>query len=176
MKNGDPERATGTWLVALRAEFIRIASRRVDDADVEDVAQEAMRVIVEKGVERDTPSVEGAAPLAWCFQVLRNTIGNYYQRRRTRRRWTEPDTGVAGEVAAIESFDSHRTLALVERALEEMRRSDPQCARYLSRLADGERVRDIAGDESLDVPVFSRRLYRCRRKLRDLLTAKGVVV
>ena len=40
-----------------------------------------------------------------------------------------------------------------------------------------ERIRVIiADDESIARSVFYRRLYRCRQKLRDLLTAKGVVV
>jgi len=158
---------------------VRIASRRVDENDVEDVVQEAMRVISEKGIDRAAPPVEGVVPLAWCFKVLRNTIGNHYQRQRTRQRWTESDADAverAQNPRVLESLDSENTLSLVEGALDEMARTDPPCAGYLSRLADGARPGDIADDESVERPAFYRRLYRCRQKLRELLTAKGVVV
>jgi len=151
----------------------------VDESDVEDVVQEAMRVIAEKGIDRAALPLEGVAPLAWCFQVLRNTIGNHYQRQRTRQRWTESDAD-AGERAqnprVLESLDSEQTLLVVEGALGEMARSDPTCAAYLSRLADGARPGEIADDESVERPAFYRRLYRCRQKLRDILIEKGVVV
>lgn len=174
MKKTNRDRATGEWLENLRAEFVRIASRRVDTSDVEDVVQEAMRVIAEKGLDGEADSVDGLAPLAWCYQVLRNTIGNHYQRRRTRAQWTVADTTAADKAAVLESLDGRAALEAIEGALAEMARTDPQCARYLSRLADGERPGEVARDEKVDVPVFSRRLYRCRGKLRRLLAAKGV--
>jgi RNA polymerase sigma factor (sigma-70 family) len=179
MENGDIERRTSEWLSGLRREFVRIASRRVDESDVEDVVQEAMRVIAEKGIDRGADPVDGFVPLAWCFQVLRNTIGNHYQRQRTRQRWTETDPVAvdrAHSPRVSESMDSQTTLALVEDALDDMARTDAKCADYLTRLADGARAGDIADDEAIGRAVFYRRLYRCRQKLRDLLTSRGVVV
>jgi DNA-directed RNA polymerase specialized sigma24 family protein len=165
------------WLIDLRNQLLRIASSRVDESDVEDVVQEAMRIIVEKGVDRGAEPVDDTAPLAWCFQVLRNVIGNYYQRRRTSQRWIDSsDVDNAPDPAVFEALDSDRTLALIEGALAVMRRSDPDCAGYLSRLADGERAGTIADGHSIDRAAFYRRLYRCREKLRGLLAAKGVVV
>lgn len=158
---------------------MRLASRRVDEADVEDVVQEAMRVIAEKGIDRGAEPVGDAMSMAWCFQVLRNTIGNHYQRQKTRQRWTETDTDVverAQNPRVIEAMDSETTLALIEGALGEMLQSDPKCAGYLSRLVDGARAGDIADGESIERATFYRRLYRCRQKLRELLTAKGVQV
>lgn len=158
---------------------MRIASRRVNEGDIEDVVQEAMRVVAEKGIDRAAAPLEGTEPLAWCFQVLRNTIGNHYQRQRTRRKWTESDaeTGErAHNPTILESLDSERTLLVVESALDEMARTDPTCAAYLSRLADGARAGEIADDESVERSAFYRRLYRCRQKLRELLIAKGVVL
>jgi len=179
MESGDIERRLSEWLSGLRREFVRIASRRVDEADVEDVVQEAMRVIAEKGIDRAVAPAGETAPLAWCFQVLRNTIGNHYQRQRTRRRWVEENPDGAPRTRSrdvLEAMDSRAILALVEDALSEMARTDARCARYLSRLADGARAGEIARDETIERAVFYRRLYRCRKKLRDLLAKRGVGV
>lgn len=176
MKDSGRNHAASRWLDDLRARFVRIAARRVSDGDVEDVVQEAMRVIAEKGLDRSDPVVDGLPPLAWCFQVLRNTIGNHYQRQRTRERWTQSDPGAVDRAGVIEAMDSGETLAVIEGALDDMKHRDPKCAHYLSRLADGAKPRELAGDEAIDVAVLSRRLYRCRAKLRDLLSAKGVMI
>lgn len=172
-RNHNPSR----WLLDLRQQLLRIASSRVDQSDVEDVVQEAMQIIAEKRINRGAEPVQDVAPLAWCFQVLRNVIGNYYQRRRTSRQWVD-GANVDGAPAPVvmDALDSDTTLSLVEEALEDMRRSDPECAGYLNRLADGERSGAIADSHSIARAVFYRRLYRCREKLRGLLGEKGVVV
>jgi RNA polymerase sigma factor (sigma-70 family) len=179
MKSRDAERQMSNWLMDLRREFVRVASRRVNEGDVEDVVQEAMRVIVEKGIDRGADPVGTQPPLAWCFQVLRNTIGNHYQRERTRRRWTDGDSGMVDRSPnplSLESMDSHTTLATIEAALVALGNTDSTCAGYLSRMADGDRAGDIADREGIERRAFYRRLYRCRQKLRDLLAKKGVVV
>jgi len=179
LESGAIERQTSEWLSGLRREFVRVASRRVDEGDVEDVVQEAMRVIAEKGIDRGADPIDGTVPLQWCFQVLRHTIGNHYQRQRTRQRWTETDSDAVGRAQSprvFESMDSETTLELVESVLEQMARTDARCAHYLSRLADGARAGDVADDEAIERTAFYRRLYRCRQKLRDLLAARGVIV
>ena len=138
-----------------------------------------MRVVAEKGIDRGAEPIDELVPLAWCFQVLRNIIGNHYQRLRTRQRWTEADQGAvdrAQNPRVFESMDSQTTLALIEGTLDEMAQSSPKCAEYLSLLADGRRAGEIADGETIERPAFYRRLYRCRHKLRDLLAKKGLVV
>lgn len=177
MENSNISRRSSEWLTRLRREFVRVTSRRVEAGDVEDVVQEAMRIIAEKGIDRASEPVQGRPPVAWCFQVLRNTIGNYYQRERTRRRWVETDpeaTGVARVASPLESLDSQRTLTLIETTLADMMRSDPTCAGYLLRIVEGERAGELAASESIERGAFYRRLYRCRQKLRELLNARGV--
>lgn len=177
MEDSKPKQRNREWLARLRGEFVRVATRRVEAAEVEDVVQEAMRIIAEKGIDRAAEPVEGRPPVAWCFQVLRNTIGNYYQRERTRRRWVEDDTeaiAVAPSPTPLESLDSQRTLSVIEDTLAGMRRSDPTCAGYLMRILEGERAGELAASESVERGAFYRRLYRCRQKLRELLEARGV--
>ena len=178
MTNEYEASGSSRWLADLRREFVRLASRRVDADDVEDVVQDAMRVIAEKGIDRGAAPVGDAMPLAWCFQVLRNTIGNHYQRQRTKQRWTDTNEEVVARAPAnaIESLDSGSTLSVIEGALADMAKTDGKCAGYLSRLADGARAGDIADEESVERAAFYRRLYRCRQKLRELLVARGVAL
>lgn len=180
MEQAKGQRSTSDWLEKLRRQFERIASRRVDRDDVEDVVQDALHVVAEKGI--DLTVEHGDLPrLAWCFQVLRNTIGNHYRRVKTRRQWVVSVEECAGDDGgfsqhALESYGSVETLMVIEASLVEMAKEHPQCERYLSRLVAGVRLRDIAKEEALAPAVFSRRLYRCRQKLRSLLAAKGVVL
>jgi RNA polymerase sigma factor (sigma-70 family) len=165
------------WLALLRKRFVEVASRRVGASDVEDVVQEALRVIAEKGLGPLSGAIEGRPPVAWCFQVLRNAVGNHYHREDTRRRrlTARPDDDEVGAAhRTAEELESTEALRLIEDALREMGRGDPSCARYLNRIVDGHRPQDVAEAEGLDPPVFYRRLYRCRRKLRDLLIARGL--
>ena len=161
----------GEWLNKLRQRFMEVASRRVDDSDVEDVVQEALRIVVEK-------RGDSGVSLPWCFQVLRNAIGNYYRREGTRRRrlsaQSDDDAGTATPSRFAEELDSRETLVLIEDALDEMRDSDPQCGRYITRLVADAKPHDVAAEEGLEPAVFYRRLYRCRQKLRALLRTRGV--
>jgi RNA polymerase sigma factor (sigma-70 family) len=172
------------WFARLRLRFVDVARQRVADEDVEDVVQEALRIVHEKRAVVTENLVEGMPPLAWCFQVLRHTIGNYYSRTRTSRRFVttaEPDaesTGTPGSGGStpLEALESEESLKMIEQSLTNLKRRDPQCGRYLQRTLEGDSAREIAHSEQLAEAVFYRRLYRCRSKLRRLLEESGVRV
>jgi DNA-directed RNA polymerase specialized sigma24 family protein len=145
---------------------------------VEDVVQEALRIIVEKGVTR--PGVlgpDGEPGLAYAFQVLRHVIGNHYQKERTRRRRLgDGEAALAaadpapGPLLALASQDA---VSLVHACLARMERDDAPCAGRLRGLADGRTPRELARAERVEEAAFYRRLYRCRLKLRALLAERG---
>jgi DNA-directed RNA polymerase specialized sigma24 family protein len=182
--NAEPEDAGRTasaeWPARLRKLLVQVARRRVAPDAVEDVVQDALRIIVERGIRRPGDLAPGGEPgLAHSFQVLRNVIGNHYQKERTRRRRLavvppggydvadpapEPLGALAAEAAA----------AAVHDCLDLMSRTDAACARYLRGLADGRTPGELAREESVDEPALYRRLYRCRLKLRALLAERGL--
>lgn len=169
---------TPAELEALRARLHSIARRRVAPDAVDDLVQEALRIVVERQLlSRSGGHTEGELRLAACFQVLRNVIGNHYQRERVRRRrLTGEDAahGVAAEgPTPIEALESAQAIGLLERTLEVLAATDAACARYLRALAGGATPRDAARAESLEETVFYRRVYRCRQKLRALLEREG---
>ncbi len=173
--------ATESWFRLLRNQLVEVARRRVPEEDVEDVVQDALRVIHERGDSLPTErQVDGRPPVAWCFQVLRFTISNLYRRQRTRRSSldprVDPDTvsAVTPAGTALESLESEEALELIEAALDQLASDDVQCGRYLDRLLDGIAPRELAKREGLDEPILYRRVYRCRQKLRALLARKGI--
>ncbi len=169
----DMEKVSGAgwdeaWIGELTRRFTEVAARRVNPASIEDLVQDALRVVIEKGGDRPR--------LDWCFQVLRNVIGNHYQREKTRRRFVVPDPereadAAATEVTALEAMEGQELVDLLRTGVGTL--GEP-CSNYLGRLMVGESPARISTEEGLEAAVFYRRLYRCRQKLREWLKSKGV--
>jgi len=168
------------WLIALRARFVAVARRRVAADDVEDVVQEAMRIVISKQTTGPGGAmVEGEPPLAWSFVVLRNAIGNHYQRTRVRHRVHapleaagEPATGAPTPLEALESADAS---ARIHDAIGQLAAESATCGQYLRALAEGQSPADVAREAGLEEAVLYRRVYRCRQRLRALLADRGVI-
>jgi RNA polymerase sigma factor (sigma-70 family) len=162
----------GAWLAPLRERFLSIARRRVHPDVAEDLVQDALRVIVERASAADAP------PLPYCFQVLRNVIGNHYQKQRVRRRRDESSERAASVPDAaptpLEALESADAVRVVGECLDGLAATDPGCARYLRRLLAGAAPADVADEEGLPHAAFYRRVYRCRIKLRELLDQRGL--
>lgn len=165
-------------MVALRRQLLSVALRRVGPADVEDIVQEALAIIHERGEPR--PGEGPLPPMAWCFQVLRNVVGNHYQRQRTRAEHLEPGVEpeqapvAAGGRTPLEALEDRELGRFLEGALERMAQEDPRCHGYLRATAEGLRPRELAAREGLAEAALYRRLYRCRQKLRERLVELGV--
>ncbi|MBZ0268844.1 sigma-70 family RNA polymerase sigma factor [bacterium] len=169
------------WFAQLRERFLAIARRRVPEDAAEDLVQEALRIVHEK---RDllarADAVDGTPALAWCFQVLRNVIGNFYQRERTR---SDADPVAlraalaedAPPVTPLESLEEREAERRITEAVDELADGAGDCARYVRALLDGLEPAAIAKREGVSAPVLSRRLYRCRAKLRVILERRGVL-
>lgn len=169
------------WYRLLRDQFVEVARRRVPEGDMEDVVQDALRVVHERGPTVPTDrQVDGRPPVAWCFQVLRFTVANFYRRQRFRRDTldpnADPETKSSGAPVEtpIEALESEEALEFIEAALDELSVKDAQCGRYLDRLLDGISPRQLAEREGLDESALYRRVYRCRQKLRALLVLRGI--
>jgi len=158
---------------------MEVSARRVPAAEVEDLVQEAMTVVLCRAQQIESERlVEGLPPLAWCFQVLRNTIGNFYQRNARAKQESEliELASVSAGGTPAEALEQKELLQRLNEALQELRAADRQCWGFLSRLADGEKPRRLAQDAGLSEAVLYRRLYRCRQKFRRLLEERGVRV
>ena len=101
-RSGD-RAAEETFFEALRVRFLAIAKRRVRRDDLEDVVQEALRVIHAKYRQTEPQ----ARVLTWAMVVLRNVIGNYYQKRKKLERAEPFENRIHG---SIESGEPHLSL------------------------------------------------------------------
>jgi len=171
----DTVRTDEDWFRDLRDRFVAVTARRIESDAVEDVVQEALKTVHEKAGVGPGTLVDGRPALAWCFQVLRNVIGNHYQRRGGRREVPVDDQSLAAPAPApLESLEHQERCRLLCEAIAELGRRSEACARYLRRVVRGESPAAIAADEGVDAAVLYRRLYRCRARLREILEQRGV--
>ena len=150
--------------------FRGIARRRVPEDAVDDLVQDALRIILEKdGDPSDLP---------WCFQVLRNTIGNWYQKQEVRSRELAPEDAALPPAAPtpLEALEDRDLAEIVDRSVAMVEETNRNCGSYLRRLMAGDTPASIADDEGVEAAVMYRRIYRCRGKLREVLREKGVRV
>jgi RNA polymerase sigma factor (sigma-70 family) len=176
-----PEAEAGLepWFRSLRERLLEITARRVPPGVAEDLVQEALSVVLQRGVRAGSfDTVDGLPPLAWSLQVMRNTIGNYYQKARTLSRHVQPladhDEVPHGDPTPLDALELDESAGLIRETLEDLGGQDGQCGRYLTRLLDGLSPADLARSEGVEAAAFYRRLYRCRQKFRLLLMEKGV--
>jgi RNA polymerase sigma factor (sigma-70 family) len=151
--------------------------RRVGADEAEDLVQSALSIIAERGIDTETASVDGLPPVAWCFQVLRNTIGNHYKRQRVRRRHMEDaeDLEVVAASAGHHVAAVSERLRILERALEDLERRDEPCGTLIRRTMDGMTPQEIAEERGLSANAIYQRLYRCRGRLRTMLRERGIL-
>jgi DNA-directed RNA polymerase specialized sigma24 family protein len=163
----------------LRARFVAIVGRRVPPDAVEDIVQDALRVVCEKADGLDPALLDDGWPRAsWSFQVLRNTVGNHYSRmaRRSDHRTLDlRDAGPAPGPTPMEARDVKELRRILHGVLHVLGESHPDCGRYLQRLVDGLSPAAVASEEGLAPGALHRRLYRCRMVLRSLLAEQGVL-
>jgi DNA-directed RNA polymerase specialized sigma24 family protein len=174
----------------LRVRFIAIAKRRVQEDSLEDVVQDALRIVHAKyKVQKPARGI-----LVWSYAVLRNVIGNYYQanRRRLGRETALEDLRVLPATAQVEpqapgwGEDSPSSQAeMIQQllpAIQALERQHPRCGRIfrsiLASLEQGGGPQDISRrtwqminklEPDLLRGGFYVALHRCRSHLRRLL-------
>ncbi len=167
----------------LRVRFVQVAKRRVRADDVEDVAQEALGIVHAKYARREPTS----PVLTWSLAILRNVIGNHYQRRERLARGEPFDE--RHHPMAIEGgggIEEEEALREVLEAIDHVARRQARCAllfrRIMESLAEGgtptevthramERLRSDFGEMSRGALYVA--LHRCRVHLRAALAEAG---
>jgi hypothetical protein len=185
MESKVPASLQHAWLEQLRVRFIDIARTRVAEGAVEDVVQDAIAIIYQKagGGASDWSPPE----LPWCFQVLRNVVGNHYQKERTRRRGDQPGSALhdglqeftAGRrnPTPMEALEGRERGRILREAIHELATDDAFCGNHFLEVL-GDRGSSAAADSVTDgaasrVSTRYVRLFRCREKLRRILTRRG---
>ncbi len=176
---------------AIRVRFVPIAKRRVRDDDAQDVVQEALRIVHAKYARRE----RNGQVLTWGMVILRNVIGNYYQRKE-KQALEEPfderrfprNAGEWGTPAQPGPGVESETWREVLEAITLLARQEPRCAmlfrRILESLDEGgapgkvsrramERMRGDFGEMTRGALYVA--LHRCRASLRAILNDMGAL-
>jgi RNA polymerase sigma factor (sigma-70 family) len=162
----------------LRVSLLRVAQRRVRSDDVEDVLQEALRVIHLK--LRARPHPNGVLP--WSMAVLRNIVGSYYRERSRRDRRVDVAAEGCVTPAPDETMERAEEMDRLSRALDLLSRSNPRCgAVYLEILRSLDQAGGAPGGSTGTMDLLLRRfpgmthgnfyvtLHRCRARLRKIV-------
>ncbi|MCK4304274.1 MAG: hypothetical protein KAY24_08535 [Candidatus Eisenbacteria sp.] len=170
----------------LRVRLLDVAKRRVRRDDLEDVVQEALRIVHTKHATRAV----GRGMLVWSMAVLRNVIGNYYQKREKLDRGEPFDERFHGTLDVSRARchgipGDNGPEGAAERILEAislLARRNPRCGvlfrRIMESLAVGgspreisQRAMDLLGQdfEEMSRSGLYVALHRCRNRLREIL-------
>lgn len=161
------------WLSLLRQRFAEIAARRVPEDAVEDIVQDALGIILAKGLAQAREQGTLEPSLRWCFNVLRNVIGNWYQKRRHHESVEDLDISDT-RPDALAALTTAERIQTIRGAMDELRDQRPHCAGWLWAMARGVKAGILAAKARMDEAVFYRKVYRCRKALAGILLRKGV--
>jgi DNA-directed RNA polymerase specialized sigma24 family protein len=172
------------WLGGLRARFVEIARGRVHEGAVEDVVQDALAIVFQKaGALGEGRGDAEPPPLPWCFRVLRNVIGNHYQKERTRLRAADPASETHAGIAEftswrpnptpVEAIEQHERARLLREAIDELAAEDDFCWKHFQDVLAGGRRRSEETPSEAAVSTVYVRFFRCREKLRRILLRRG---
>lgn len=177
-------RAEAVLFEELRVRFLALSKRRVQPDHVEDVVHDALGVVLRKYRE---PGRESGI-LVWSLTVLRNVIGNHYQRRRRDGErttqvedWrTVPSAAVTVDPTA--DLSDAEAADRIERAIALLGERSARCGtlfrHILGSLTAGGGQREISGralaSVQKELPDLTRNsfyvaLHRCRAQLRVIL-------
>ncbi len=161
------------WLSLLRRRFAEIAARRVPADAVEDIVHDALGIVLAKGPAIARQENRSEPSLRWSFNVLRNVIGNWYQKRRRHEAVEDLDLhdNCPDALAALTTAERAQT---IRAAVDELRRDRPDCADWLWSMAEGVKAGVLAERARMEQAAFYRKIYRCRRMLGEILQRKGV--
>ncbi len=161
-------------LEKLREIFTALAKRRIRNGDdAEEIVQDALLTIVEK--HADQAFEKGF--MQWAYGVLRNKIGNYYQKRDRRAQHSRGVEDVDLRVRPDDSpspLEQLRESELRSRIQTAWSRLGEHCRKLLWMLYRGYPREEIfRAFPEYDFKVVNTKIFRCRNYLKRLLRKEG---
>lgn len=128
-----------------------------------DVAQDLTQDVFMRVVERLYRYEEQGRETAWLFAIVRHVLAEYYHKREPERADVAEAASIAIESNQIAAFGFSEALALLPKTEREM---------FLLRELAGLSYVEIAAVTGATEEAVRSRLYRARRQIRHLLSAR----
>ena len=154
-------------ILRLRARFVYIAKRRVQERDVEDLAHEACLTVLARYAELEA----GTEFEFWAYQVLRNKIGNYLRHAEVARRTDAPLTDRSK--AAVDAASDPEVVLTLSQCLRKLMQANPRYARALNLHYHGYDTEEICRKLGVGRSNLYSMLSRARTVLGECLFGKG---
>lgn len=165
-KAGQGDKAAEAELIEyLSVRFAYLAKRRVRGEDAIDIAQEACLTVLQKYRE-DAPRDH---PEAWAYTILRNKIGNYYQKTAGRPTESFDTTGADGGAGMSAPTVDPEAIRKLRSCLRKLVRAHPRYARVLNLAYQGYTSNEISRRLGIRTSNFYMMLNRGRSRLRQCM-------
>lgn len=138
-----------------------------NDQDAHDAAQETL-VKVLRNLHRFDPKRTFST---WVFSIARNTAIDEHRRRRRRRAWDEPGEIVDTRPSPMQIASRAERADVLMAALHKL----PPMYREILILYHFEHLKYVEIAQTLELPLGTvmNRIFRARKKLRDLYELEG---
>ncbi len=161
-QNGD-KTAEDKIFKFLFVRFCYLAKQRVGEGACEDIAQDACLTILEK-----YPSLNGSVQFEpWAYQVLRNKIGNYYQKLASEANYIIND-GKIVEFAHPKVTNPNLRMHILD-CLRKIHKANPRYYQVLTLVSEGYKTEEISEKLQIKPNNLYVILNRSRKLLRDCL-------
>lgn len=166
VKAGQGDKAAEAELMEyLSVRFTFLAKQRVRGNDANDIAQEACLTVLQK-YRKDAPQDH---PEAWAYTVLRNKIGNYYQKTAGRPTESFDTAGTNDGPRMSAPTVDPEAIRKLRSCLRKLVRAHPRYARVLNLAYQGYTSTEISRRLGIRTSNFYMMLNRARNMLRQCL-------
>jgi RNA polymerase sigma factor (sigma-70 family) len=151
----------GARILPLVQQRIRDSKRPPDEIrrEAEDIAQDVCLL-----VRQNYKTIPLDRFWPWVFQIVRNKIGDYYRRQRTRGKVSrlepdDPSSKLQDPISPIELMEGEDLIRLISHALSRMTK---RCRAIIKAFLEDQTI-EARPDE----------IHRCRERLKKLLREQG---
>ena len=147
------------FLLEIRDRLTFIAQKRIHTEDFEEIVQNALVEIRTR--LNEVKQREDLMP--FVFQIMRNCIRDYYQRKKREEKVLEfsPDSRYYYQA----ELSNELWQEIIEKGIEQLEREDPKSAEFLNKLLAVTKEEDLEHKFDMDRLNLCRVLYRCREAL-----------
>jgi DNA-directed RNA polymerase specialized sigma24 family protein len=147
------------FLLEIRERLAYIAKKRIHSEDYEEVVQNAMVEIRSRLNEVQ----QRTELMPFVFQMLRNCIRDYYQKKKREEKVLEfsPDSRYYYQA----ELNNELWREIIHKGIEQLEREDSRSAEFLTKVLAVTKNEDLEQKFDMDRLNFCRILYRCREAL-----------